>query len=321
MQQHAISSDLSPDKNVTPRDAVCAPVDFVPDDQYFRRPRSPFGGSALSLSIGPIRITLDGLSARQASWMSDRHAPFVSAPVSTPHVSINLQRAGVDAFLKLPTSGTSEFYRMGRRTSGRRYFFWSYEFAGWIDSSSRRAQLALVREEGPIFERGLENFLRVITATFILDHGGFLLHGAGVVRVDRAYVFFGPSGVGKTTVTRFSPGDVILSDDLTLVVPRDGVFEATGIPFGMAHHRVPDTRESFPIVSMNRLVQSDDVRQERIRGARALGEVGSCLPFVMQDPKQAAKALQVVGEALRSLPVFRLHFRRDDQFWSVVQER
>src|SRR2546422_11646120 len=70
-------------------------------------------------------------------------------------------------------------------------------------------------------------------------------------------LFRSPSGSGKTTVTHLSPGDQVLSDDLTLVVRTRGRYEAAGIPFGMAHHRVPDTSGSFPIASLNRLVQRD----------------------------------------------------------------
>jgi hypothetical protein len=140
------------------------------------------------------------------------------------------------------------------------------------------------------------------------------------VRDGRAYVFFGPSGSGKTTVTHLSPGDQVLSDDLTLVVCNEGRFEAAGIPFGMAHHRVADSHASFPIASFNRLVQSGQVRRRRLQGARALGEIVGSLPFVMQDTLQAAQAMEAVGHALRSVPVHRLEFRKDSTFWQIVEE-
>src|SRR2546422_5182960 len=108
-----------------------------------------------------------------------------------------------------------------------------------VEAPERRAVLAVVRSEGDLFERGLENFLRVLTASFVLDRGGFLLHAAAVVRGGRAYVYFRPSGSGKTTVTDLSPGGLVLSGDLTLVVHNNGRQEAAGISFGVAHHHVP----------------------------------------------------------------------------------
>ena len=109
-------------------------------------------------------------------------------------LAIDLRVAGLEQFLALPT-GTGEVYRMGRRSSGRRLTIWSYEFAGWVEAREGQAVLALVEPEGPRFDRGLENFLRVLTASFILEHAGLLVHGAAVVRGGQAHIFFGPSGI------------------------------------------------------------------------------------------------------------------------------
>jgi hypothetical protein len=122
-------------------------------------------------------------------------------------------------------------------------------------------------------------------------------------------------------VTHLSPNDTILSDDLTLVVRRRGGYEAVGIPFGLAHHRVPDTKDSFPIASMNRLIQSRETRRERLGKARGMAEIASSLPFVMQDHCRTEPVLSVVERVLEKVPVYRLHFRKDASFWDVVQER
>jgi hypothetical protein len=311
--------------------------DFLPGDDYFAEPRDAFGGEAIAMAVGPLRFRLEGLSALQAERLRGRFAPFVEAGEGSADLAIALCRAGVASFLRPPTGTEPETYRLGSRAERGRLTLWSYEFAGWVEPAARRAMLAVVEEDGPLFDRGLENFLRIMTASFVLEHGGFLFHASGVVRGGRAYVFFGPSGAGKTTVTHLSKpkgapgedrggdgdqgGDTVLSDDLTLVVRRGGRYEACGIPFGLAHHRVPETGGSFPIASFNRLVQSPRVARERIGGARAIAEVASCLPFVMQETRQADRAMQAVALALETIPVHRLEFRRDDAFWSVVEER
>jgi hypothetical protein len=297
-------------------------ADFNPDDGYLDTLEMPFGDAALNLGIGPIGMRLEGLSRSQAARLADRFRPFVRAGAppagSWPDLVIRLQRAPVEHFLA-PPNGRPEVYRMGRRAVGERLVIWSYEFAGWVEARSRAALLALVAPDGALFERGLENFLRVMTARFILARGGLLLHGAGVVRAGRAYVFFGPSGSGKTTVTEVSPDDTILSDDLTLIVPLDGAYQAAGIPFGMAHHRTPQSGSSYPIASLNRLLQSSEVGLERIAGARALAELSGSLPFVMQDPAEAARALAAAQRVVDTVPVGRLKFRRDASFWKAVE--
>jgi hypothetical protein len=295
--------------------------DFVPDEEFFGRSRPAFGIASLGLSVGPLLLRLEGLSADQKATLALRFRPFIAGGDNgrAPDLVVRLTRAGVPAFLSLPVSG-SEHYRMGRRSRAGARDYWAYEFAGTLAAGRGVAELALVASSGALFERGLENFLRPLTASYVLAQGGLLLHAAGVVRDGRAYVFFGPSGSGKTTVTHLSPRDLVLSDDLTLVVHEAGEYRAAGIPFGMAHHHVPDSGGSFPIAALARLVQSPQVRRERLTGGRALAEIASCLPFVNHEGGEAARALEVAGRLLDAVPAWRLSFRKDDSFWEVLQE-
>ena len=296
--------------------------DYVPDEAWFGRTREPFGSEALELAIGRLAVRIEGLSGMQRERLGDRFMPFVGATAGNASAPLRLRltRAGCDRFLALP-AGVAERYRMGRRSTESGRDWWSYEFAGRVRPRERAAELALVAADGPLFDRGLENFLRLLTASYILQEGGLLLHAATVVRAGRAYVFFGPSGAGKTTVTRLSPDDTVLSDDMTLVLPTGGRFEAAGIPFGMAHHHVPDTREAFPIAGLHRLVQSPAVERSPLKGAPALAELATCLPYVCEDRDEAAESLAIAGRLLESVPAWRLYFRKDDSFWNVIQER
>lgn len=296
-------------------------ADFNPDAAWFAQERPAFGTGALALRVGPLRFALEGLSPRQRDRFLGQYRPFLEeVPTGPADLAVRLTRAGRDAFLRVQDAGT-EVYRMPTRRDdgGRRW--WSYEFAGSLAADRRTAELALAAEEGPVFERGSENFLRAMTAEFIQARGGMLLHGATVVRGGRAYVFFGPSGSGKTTVTHLSPGDLVLSDDLTLLVPAGSGFEAAGIPFGMAHHHVPDTNETFPIAGLHRLVQSAEVRRERVTGAAAMAEVVASLPFVLEGDSDPRPAMENVARLLAGAPIWRLHFRKDNAFWDVIEER
>ena len=295
--------------------------DFVPGEEWFAAPREPFGPASIDLGVGPLRFRLEGLSERQADRLTTRFRPFVAqrATAAVPDLVLGLRRAGRPRFLRLP-GGRHEIYRMDRRSRSDIRDAWSYEFAGRLSLSRRAADLALVEESGELFDRGLENYLRTLTASLILDRGGLLVHSAAVVRGGRAYLFFGPSGSGKTTVTRLSPRDTVLSDDLALVLPAREGFVVAGIPFGMAHHHVPDTNDSFPLVALLRLVQSKDVLRQRLEGARALAELSSCLPFCMQDRTEAARALENAGRLLEAVPAWRLLFREDEAFWKVIEE-
>ncbi|HET8948487.1 MAG TPA: hypothetical protein VFQ07_16020 [Candidatus Polarisedimenticolia bacterium] len=296
-------------------------VDFNPDSGWFAERRPAFGTGVLALRVGPLRFALEGLSPRQRDRFLGQYRPFLEEkPAGPADLTVRLTHAGREAFLRVQDAG-SEVYRMPTRLDGGARRWWSYEFAGSLAADRRTAELALALEEGPGFDRGSENFLRAMTAGFIQARGGMLLHGATVVRGGRAYVFFGPSGSGKTTVTHLSPRDLVLSDDLTLLVPAGDRFEAAGIPFGMAHHHVPDSNEAFPIAGLHRLVQSSEVRRERLSGAAAMADVVASLPFVLDGDSDPRPVMDNLGRLLAGTPVWRLHFRRDDAFWSVIEER
>jgi len=308
---HAVEAELGRSRLVP---------ELARDEGHFDRSREPFGTASIVLQFGSITMRLDDLSRRQADNLARRYRRFIISAETDPSVSIAFRRAGVTHFLEPRRDGTPETYRLESRRREGDLALWSYEFAGRLNTSSGGAELALVAETGELFDRGLENFLRALTASLILEQGGLLLHASGVVRGGRAYLFFGPSGRGKTTVTLLSPGDVGLSDGLSLVVRNGDRFEAAGIPFGMAHHRIPDTNASFPIASLNTLLQGPRVLREPLSGAAAVAEIVASLPFVMQETGQSGRALEVVGRLLDEVPAYRLWFRKDPSFWTVVEE-
>jgi len=66
-------------------------------------------------------------------------------------------------------------------------------------------------------EYALDSLLRILLTMVLLPQSGFLLHGATIVRDGRAYIFFGRSGAGKSTVASLSPEGSVLTDEISLV--------------------------------------------------------------------------------------------------------
>lgn len=89
----------------------------------------------------------------------------------------------------------------------------------------------------PAFSSGYLETLAVYRkiAVKMLDYDAFLMHGAVVGHDGKAYLFTAPSGVGKTTHTRFwletYPDAYILNGDKPLLRFLDGRFYACGTPW------------------------------------------------------------------------------------------
>ena len=196
-----------------PRDEAAATTggDFHPSTSFFDSLGEGFGVGSLVISTGGIRARVSGLSARQLSEMAARYGIFARGARGASDVAVDLhveiRRSPRDGFLRVRRTVPAEMYRLlTREEEDGRLVVWSYEWAALWDRSAGRALLAATTDDRVVFDRIVENFLRVAFAHLALEKGALLLHGAGVVREETAYVFFGPSGSGKTTVTTLSKG-------------------------------------------------------------------------------------------------------------------
>jgi hypothetical protein len=160
--------------------------------------------------------------------------------------------------------------------------------------------------------------LRVLYALLAVRHGGILFHAAGIVRHGQAFVFFGHSGSGKTTVARFSSDSTILNDDLVLLLPQQAGWTVHATPFWNASQCGPPRPGSAPLAALLRLVQAPGVLIGRMNQAQALAEVISCIPVAMTYPGYSEVLVQRSMQLLTAVPAYRLHFLRDGSFWQAV---
>jgi hypothetical protein len=69
----------------------------------------------------------------------------------------------------------------------------------------------------------------------LMKNGGIMLHSSAIVVDGRAYLFSGPSGMGKSTHTRLwqelFPDAVVINDDKPALRKIDGVWYAYGTPW------------------------------------------------------------------------------------------
>jgi hypothetical protein len=88
---------------------------------------------------------------------------------------------------------------------------------------------------------GLVNLACAAVAWRLQQSGGGVVHAAGIVMNDRAFLLVGPSGCGKTTWARAAAeaGVPVLSDDCVLVESAAGRLTALGSPFRSKEHPSP----------------------------------------------------------------------------------
>jgi len=160
--------------------------------------------------------------------------------------------------------------------------------------------------------------LRVAYALLAFQAGGLMLHAAGIVREGKAYLFFGHSGSGKTTVSRLSVDDIVLNDDLVLLMSEGDGWQVYGTPFWNPSQVKPSNRHA-PLAGLYRLVQAPEVCLREIEKSEAVAELISNVPVVSADLWRGPETLSRLRQLAGAFPVCKLYFLPDDSFWDVIR--
>jgi hypothetical protein len=163
-------------------------------------------------------------------------------------------------------------------------------------------------------------FLRVVLGGLALAQNKLLFHGAGVIDAKRAWIFFGPSGAGKTTAAKASAPRPILHDDLLLFAPEESGWQAHATPFLSSGGLRPEKPISAPLAGLCHLIQAKQVAAERLSPASTVARLLKCVPVVTTSPRLAGQAMDLCYRLAKSVPCFDLRFLPDASFWEVLYD-
>ncbi|MEJ2369108.1 MAG: hypothetical protein P8Z49_12410 [Acidobacteriota bacterium] len=241
-------------------------TDFFPDPDHFSSLPDSLGSESVTVALQDIAVRFDGLSPALALAARKRYALFLSD--ATPLHRVVLHPGG-PAYLE---PATDRFLRLEERIFPEGRVLSSTDFtAYWEEGGAGRGVLRVSSpDDGKAVERAMENYLRWVVSDLAIERGAFILHAAGLLRNSRAYLFFGHSGAGKSTVTALSEGCQVLSDDLVLLVKTDEGFKATTTPFWGTFPQSAKDTGLYPVAGLFRLRQSKDVKTTPVSGALAI---------------------------------------------------
>jgi hypothetical protein len=264
----------------------------------------------IGLEISTVNLRLACEPESLAKKITSRYHEYSADGTPDYTIVINWEKPSVDALSRGETIDRIE----GRYIQGC-YIISSPLYTGMINPESAQAELNFCSPT-PIDD--IEYFLRIILSHGLYKKGGLLLHSAGIVRDDKAYLFFGKSGSGKTTAAQHSMGFNILSDDLVGVLPTDDEVMAYSTPFwnpGWDRH----TKAKARVAGFYRLVKSQTVALKPMRESLAVSEILTSIPVVPMNEEFCANLIPTIQDMLSRVGVHYLHLRRDDSFWDVLQ--
>ena len=169
----------------------------------------------------------------------------------------------------------------------------------------------------------IDTVLRITHSLVLAEEGGFLLHAASAIRNNRAFLFAGISGAGKTTMSRLAPPDAtVLTDEISYIrrasdrTTRDYV--AFGTPFAGELARV-GANTSAPLEALYLLVQGPENRMAPISKIDAARAIMRHVLFFAEEKELVAKVFDSVLEFVSRVTVAQLIFTPDARAWELIR--
>lgn len=186
------------------------------------------------------------------------------------------------------------------------------DFCFEIDEGYRDARLQ-VHDELAL----KHSLMTIYSAHIVHNKWGLLIHSSCVVEDDKAYLFAGQSGAGKSTVARLSSPREVLSDEATLLrIDRQGV-TAYDSPFRSDSISSYD-KSSRPLAGIHLLEQSPDIERSQIPATETVMRLMNKVFYWAHDPAETIKVLTMCRMLAQQVNGYRLKFQKNDLFWERI---
>ena len=184
-----------------------------------------------------------------------------------------------------------------------------------VEWSSRTGRGRIVQTATPY---AIDTALRIVHTIIQAQRGGFLLHGASAIRNNRAFLFSGVSGAGKTTISRLKPDDaILLTDEISYITRGESGYRACGTPFAGELAR-PGENASAPIDRLYFLAKGPENSIAPIETGEALRLLLRNILFFADDPELVKMVFRSANEFLGQVPAYRLTFYPDGRVWELI---
>ena len=144
--------------------------------------------------------------------------------------------------------------------------------------------------------------------TYLLKYGGMMLHASALELDGGAYLFSGPSGVGKSTHTTLwqkeFPSARLFNDDQPALRKIDGVWYAYGTPWSGKHGININMR--VPLRGICFLRQGEENSIRRLKNIEAVSAVMSQTIRGFKTERGLDKLINTLGQLVEDIPIYEL---------------
>jgi hypothetical protein len=159
--------------------------------------------------------------------------------------------------------------------------------------------------------------IRFALSILLAEKGGLILHAAGLVNAGKAFLFFGVSESGKSTIAQISQADAILSDEAVIICKKENKWLAYGTPFSGSLEYAGDN-VTVDLAALIKLSKAKFHRLSRISHLRSVSELLKAVFILDDSPENKTKNLYNTLSVAEDVPVFDLEFLPESSVWPFV---
>lgn len=262
----------------------------------------------LALALSGIRIALRELAPALERGFRERWAPYVVDRVDDPWLDLTIEIAGRPiTHDRLSTDG------MATEFDGPRVHFRMAEGSIELDGTTGRARLRPAPPQTQHFV--LVNLVCAALACALPSRGAAVVHAAGIVLDDHAFLLVGSAGSGKSTWAGQAKagGATVLSDDMVFVDTSGDRVEALATPI-RDDWPVPCPPGRWPLAALLFPVHGKTPALAAVPTLSASARVTANLPFVAERLEADDDLPRVVQRLVRGVPAYDLTFAPDPAF-------
>jgi hypothetical protein len=269
----------------------------------------------VALDFSGIQLLLEGLSAELARRFEMEWPRFIIARADSPFLRLAL------SFRDGPSpEGEYAPKAMASTLQNDAALFSMPEGVGRINLAGE-CEVELLRGLGAREYFTLVNMLRACLSWLLPSRGAMLLHAAGLVFRERAFLLVGAEGSGKSSWARIGEeeGAHVLSDDLVLIDGAGRKMEALGSPFRSTHPA--DYRPGrWPLAAILFPRHGEQARCAPVEGLLAKARLVANLTFIAEAVGEDARIAPLLDRVTSQIPCAELTFGLEPSFMDILRD-
>lgn len=151
---------------------------------------------------------------------------------------------------------------------------------------------------------------------------GILVHAAAVSKGGRAYLFFAPSGGGKSTVAQLSKKYLVLGDDVIAIRKKGKDFYAYATPWKQGKFIKAKANLKAKIKAVFFLKKSKQLNFAPLKAEESLIRVLSQhIHFFLYTKRPLVKKIFfTAANFFKTVPAYEMYFRKNENFWPRLEK-